>query len=156
MHIADLGCGYASLYTYLKDRGVPVARYVGYDVSKAMIASAKDRIGETADVEFRVGDKIDTEVDYAFASGIFNVSLGQDAASWKTLVLATLENMNEMSRRGFAFNLMADKVDWKVDDLFYANPAEFLEYCLAHFSRKVRLYHDMPFFEWTMVVYKDL
>lgn len=155
VQVADLGCGYAALYSFLKNRGIPLARYVGYDVSEAMIESARDRIGRDDGVELRLGDRIDHEVDYAFASGIFNVSLGQQEEAWKSLAKATLDNMNAMSRRGFAFNMMTDKVDWKVDELFYANPGEFFEHCAQHYSRRSRLYHDMPLFEWTMVVFKD-
>ena len=153
--VADLGCGYAALYSFLKHRDIPVAHYLGYDVAEAMIAWASDQVGSEPAVELRFGDKIDTQVDYAFASGIFNVSLGQDGDEWKALVKSTLDNMNEMSRRGFAFNMMSDKVDWKVNDLFYANPGEFLDHCTSHYSRNVRLYHDMPLFEWTMIVFKD-
>ncbi len=153
--VADIGCGYAALYSFLKDRGVPLVRYFGYDVSSAMVKSAQERTTGAKDAEFFVGDSIDREVDYAFASGIFNVSLGQSEGAWTKLVKTVLDNMNAMSRRGFAFNMMTDKVDWRVDDLFYANPGIWLEHCLSHYSRRVTLYHDMPFFEWTMIVRKD-
>ena len=155
IRVADLGCGYAALFSFLKHRNIPIACYIGYDVSEAMIESARDRLSCKAEVEFCLGDKIDVEVDYAFASGIFNVSLGQDKNDWAALVKSTLDNMNEKSRRGFAFNMMTDKVDWQIKDLFYANPSDFLEYCTSRYSRKVRLYHDMPLFEWTMLVFKD-
>lgn len=153
--VADIGCGYAALYAFLKESGVPLGRYIGYDVSAAMVKSARERTAGTDGVDFIVGDRIDREVDYAFASGIFNVSLGQSESAWTDLVKTVLDNMNAMSRCGFAFNMMTDKVDWRVDDLFYANPAIWLEHCLSQYSRRVTLYHDMPFFEWTMIVRKD-
>jgi len=154
LSLADLGCGYGALYQYFKQRGTPVSDYVGYDVSPAMIETAGEVIGGNPEVSLRLGSRIEEPVDWAFASGIFNVTLGQDSAAWEKLVLATLDNMHQNTRKGFAFNIMTDKVDWKDDNLFYANAGDFFNYCTNNLSRRVRLIHDTPLFEWTMLVYK--
>lgn len=153
--VADLGCGYGALYDYLIDEGFTISRYHGYDVAANMVTAAAARIGGNPGVVIRQAADLVDEVDYAFASGIFNVHLGQDERAWEELVLRTLDAMHAKTRRGFAFNLMTDKVDWRAPDLFYANAGKFLNICLDRYSRNCRLLHDMPLWEWTMHVRKS-
>lgn len=151
--VADIGCGYGALYDYLREHGHKVSHYAGYDVAPEMIKAAEGRLAGSSDVVFKQSAAIEIDVDYAFVSGAFNVRLGQDNEAWRRMIEATLDNMNARSRKGFAFNLMTDRVDWRDDNLFYANPGEFLTRCFDY-SRHVRLLHDMPLYEWTMLVFK--
>lgn len=153
--VADIGCGYGALFDYLAGHGHKVREYVGYDVAPAMVESARARLAGRPEASFVQGAALDRDVDYAFASGTFNVKLGQDDLAWRKLVERTLENMNARTHRGFAFNVMTDRVDWRDEALFYANASEFLDLCLKKFSRHVRLLHDMPLYEWTMLVFKQ-
>lgn len=152
--VADVGCGYGALFDYLVAQGHCVREYAGYDVAPKMVTSARKRLGGRPEVSIIQDAAIDRDVDYAFASGTFNVKLGQDDAAWRKLVVCTLENMSARARKGFAFNVMTDRVDWRDENLFYANAGEFVDLCLKRFSRNVRLLHDMPLYEWTMLVFK--
>lgn len=51
LRVLDAGCGHGPLTKELRDRGATVS---GFDVSPAMIAIARDRLGECADI--RVAD----------------------------------------------------------------------------------------------------
>ena len=155
LSVADLGCGYGALYNYLKCHHPPVVEYIGYDVSPAMLEVAREAIGVDTEVTLCLGSELDREVDWGFASGTFHVTLGQDANAWERMVLSALDNIHRYTRKGFAFNMMTDRVDWKAENIFYANPGRFLNYCTEKLSRRVRLYHDMSLFQWTMLVYKS-
>lgn len=151
--VNDLGCGYGSLYGFLKDRGLPLARYRGHDISEAMLREAQAAINDS-DAEFSSAPQLDCIADYSIASGIFNVRFSETEAAWKDYILTTLHNMNEFSARGFSFNLLTSYVDWKEEHLFYGDPCFFFDYCKRNFSHAVSLLHDTRLWEWTMVVRK--
>jgi SAM-dependent methyltransferase len=149
--IADLGCGYGALYSYLREAGIRVDRYIGYDISGAMLAEARRRVPEG---EFVLASAIDRDVDFAFAGGIFNVRMQIDDAEWLRHVDATLDNMNEFAKRGFAFDLLSIYVDYRNPLLYYGDPCRFFDRCKRRYSRKVALLHDYPLYEWTILVRK--
>jgi hypothetical protein len=66
-----------------------------------------------------------------------------------------LMHLAAMSIRGFAFNAMTTYVDWKQENLYYADPFMFFDFCKRNISRYVSLLHDYPLFEWTMIVRKE-
>lgn len=51
MRVLDAGCGHGPLFAALRDRGAVVS---GFDLSSAMVAIARDRLGDNADL--RVAD----------------------------------------------------------------------------------------------------
>ena len=65
-----------------------------------------------------------------------------------------LRRMYESCRRGIAFNLMSDRVDFRNPDLYHSSPAETLDFCQRELSRSVRLRHDNPHYEYTVHVYR--
>jgi SAM-dependent methyltransferase len=146
--VADWGCGYGALLAHLDARGAPLARYDGYDLSADMLAVAP------ADPRCRwiQSSALDRDYDYVFVSGTLNVRLGAPEAVWAEHVRATLRALHARARRGLAFNLMTSWVDWRSDDLFYADPAEWFTFCRRELSRAVSLQHDYPLHEWTMIV----
>jgi len=151
--VNDLGCGYGALYEYLRATGRSVRTYRGYDISEPMLEMAEEKIpGEG--VEFIQAGSIDKSADYSFASGIFNVRLEHDEALWRDHVLTTLDNLNQFSTKGFAFNLLTSYVDFREEHLFYGDPLFFFDHCKRHLSPRVSLLHDYPLWEWTIVVRK--
>jgi SAM-dependent methyltransferase len=149
--VNDLGCGFGSLWGYLDETGRRPARYYGYDISAEMLDEARRALpGEG--VELIAESKLRTEADYSFASGIFNVRLETDEASWAEFVRDTLCDLHEHSTRGFAFNVLTSYVDYREEHLFYADPREWLDFCKTELSPRVALLHDYPLYEWTMLV----
>jgi hypothetical protein len=116
-----------------------------------MLEAARAHISDPTAI-FTDAAQLDQAADYSFASGIFNVRFEEPVERWRDYVLATLRNMHEFSRCGFAFNLLTSYVDWKEDHLYYADPCFFFDFCKREFSRKVSLLHDTSLWEWTMIV----
>ena len=159
--ILDYGCGYGSLYEFMKDK-YESFHYLGYDISQEMIEEARKRYGINPGDN---GENIrifqrnlfhDVTFDYVIASGIFNVKLDKTDKEWKAYITSTLRKMNKLSDKGFAFNILTQYSDeeFMKDNLYYADPAYWFNFCKNNFSRHVALLHDYPLFEFTILVKK--
>ena len=151
--INDFGCGYVALIDYLESRGFQF-QYTGFDISSEMVTQA----GELHAGSKFVTDKGDLpEADYTLASGIFNVRLSTSEADWKNYMLDVLDNMNSLSKRGFAFNALTKYSDAEFmrPDLYYADPLFFFDHCKTKYSKFVTLSHDYPLYEFTILVRKE-
>ena len=153
--VNDWGCGYGAMFDYL-DRGfgAKLLRYTGYDISAEMLGAAKARLAD-ARAAFVQGPEVTSDADYTFVSGTFNVKLQASDADWDAYVKRQLETMYLRSRRGLAFNLLTSYVDWKAENLFYADPRDYFDFCKTKLSRFVTLHHDARLYEWTMLVTRD-
>jgi len=153
--VNDWGCGYGAMFGYLDGVfGTAMTRYTGYDISQEMLAAAKTKCADARAVFVNGGD-VTTEADYTFVSGTFNVKLEASDEEWDAYIKRHLEAMYAKSSRGIAFNLLTSHVDWKQDNLFYADPGNFVDFCKRQLSRYVTLVHDYQLFEWTMLVTRD-
>ena len=153
--VNDFGCGYGAMFKYLD--GLPnvrLGKYYGYDISEEMLAAARRVIADER-AELIQSSRVTTEADFSFVSGTFNVKLEASDEIWTEHIKEVLMNLAEMSRRGFAFNLFSTYVDWKQDNLYYADAFMFFDFCKRNISRYVSLLHDYPLYEWTIVVRKD-
>ncbi len=153
--ITDLGCGYGALFDYLSERYTAFT-YLGVDISAAMIAAASARVSSAAPARFEHASRPSTISDYAVASGIFGVRLGNSDQAWKDYLEATLDVLDRCGRAGFAFNCLTSysDPDKRRSDLYYCDPCALFDYCKRRFSRQVALLHDYGLYEFTMVVRK--
>lgn len=153
--VNDWGCGYGAMFGYL-DRlpGARLREYLGYDISQEMIDAAKAHC-DPARSRFMLGPEVTEEADYSFVSGTFNVKLQASDADWDAYVKRHLSAIYAKSRKGLAFNLLTSYVDWKAENLFYADPNGFFDFCKRHLSRHVTLVHDYALFEWTILVSRE-
>ena len=87
-------------------------------------------------------------------SGTFNVRFEANDEVWQAFIKKKLDEIDQFSRRGFAFNLLSTYVDWKENHLFYGDPSYWFNLCKQKYSKKVSLLHDYPLYEWTIVVKK--
>lgn len=147
----DLGCGLADLYAWTKERGLPVSRYVGYDLSERMLAAARTLHPDPV-AHFVQAERPSEIADFSIGCGIFNTRLDESDAAWTEFMRSAVRTLAESSRVGFAFNALTSYVDWRVPHLFYADPAEWFTWCKTNISKKVTLLHDYPLYEWTMIV----
>jgi hypothetical protein len=153
--VNDWGCGYGAMFAFLDARlKIELERYHGYDVSAEMLAAAGTYVDDPR-AEWIHSAEVSREADYSFVSGTFNVRMESSDEEWTAYVESVLRTLHEQSRRGFAFNLLTSYVDWRKDDLFYADPAAFFGFCKRELSRHVTLIHDYPLFEWTIAVRRD-
>jgi SAM-dependent methyltransferase len=150
--VNDWGCGYGAMFRYLDERtDVKLGRYTGYDLSVEMLDAARAFVDDER-ATWVQGAEVTETADFSFVSGTFNVRMEASDEAWQHYVEVTLRRLAERSRTGFAFNLLTSYVDWRKDDLFYADPARFFRYCRENISRYVSLLHDYPLYEWTIAV----
>jgi SAM-dependent methyltransferase len=152
--LIDFGCGYGALMPFLMERGFPLKRYVGFDISPEMIVAARSFVPSGIEV------KLTTEVeeigmaDFTIASGIFNMKFEADTTIWRRHIVQTLDTLARSSVRGFAFNMLTSYSDQEKmrSDLYYGDPSWFFDHCKRKFSPNVALLHDYDLYDWTMSV----
>jgi SAM-dependent methyltransferase len=151
--IIDLGCGFGDFLRFLRAEGYR-GRFTGYDVAPEMIEKARELHGETEDRQWRIGAEPDDAADFAIASGIFNVKGDAANALWTRYVRQTIDVLAHAGRRGFAFNVLSLSSDpeRRRPNLYYADPADTLAYCLSRYGRSVALLQDYGLYEFTVVV----
>lgn len=152
----DLGCGYGALVPVLAER-FPDVRYHGYDVSSAMIASAR-RDHARDGIAFDVADRPLHEADFTVASGIFTLRLERSDDACLADMLASLDTMDRASRHGFAFNCLTSysDADRMKDYLYYPHPGVVFDLCKQRYARNVALLHDYGLYAFTILVRKTL
>jgi SAM-dependent methyltransferase len=151
--VLDFGCGYGDFLRFLRAQGHR-GRYVGLDITPAMVQAARDLHGEGPDRVFHLAAVPSEAADYAIASGIFNVIRGADRATWVRYVEATIETMAQSACRGFGFNLLSLNSDpeRRRADLYYADPPATLAAMIARHGRHVALLQDYGLWEFTLLV----
>jgi len=154
--LTDYGCGYGALLAYAAGMDRMIL-YRGFDVSEQMIMRARELHAGRSRCEFFTDAGQLVPTDYTVASGIFNVRLNHDAASWQAYLLDTLCRLDACSTRGFAFNALTSYSDppRMRPDLYYADPCVLFHYCKHRFSRNVALLHDYGLYEFTILVTKQ-
>jgi SAM-dependent methyltransferase len=154
--LIDLGCGFGDFLRFLRSEGHR-GRFTGYDIAPSMIEKARELHGETADCRWRVGAEPAEAADFAIASGIFNVKGSVTGEIWMRYVHRSIDILAHAGRRGFGFNVLSTSsdLDRRRPDLYYADPAEMLGYCLSRFGRSVALLQDYGLYEFTVLVRHD-
>ncbi|MEA2019754.1 MAG: class I SAM-dependent methyltransferase, partial [Campylobacterota bacterium] len=155
--INDIGCGYGKYFGYLQNRFLNF-KYYGFDLSQEMIKNAKSLYSNRGGVFMQVDNLENIEkADYSIASGIFSVKMEHNEAEWLSYILETLEQMNTKSTKGFSFNMLTKYSDkeYMRDDLYYADPLFFFDYCKRNFSKNISLNHDYDLYEFTILVRED-
>jgi SAM-dependent methyltransferase len=152
--VLDFGCGYGALLDYLRAQGFELAGYQGHDIAAPMLAQARALHGDAPGVRFDADPAALQPADYVICAGIFNVKLDADADQWHDYVVATLDRLWPLARRGLAFNILTSYADPEKmrPDLYYADPCRFFDHCKRRYSREVALLHDYGVYEFTMHV----
>ncbi|HAW28376.1 MAG TPA: SAM-dependent methyltransferase [Planctomycetaceae bacterium] len=152
--INDFGCGYGALAEYLINQNYSF-QYYGYDISDLMLNQARNKFG-IVNNHISFTDQISKVPvsDYTVASGIFNVKQDTRTSDWESYLLATLEDISNLSRLGFAFNILTKYSDEEKmrPDLYYGDPCFLFDYCRTNFSRNVAILHDYDLYEFTVIV----
>jgi SAM-dependent methyltransferase len=151
--INDYGCGYGALATYLEQLGVDF-RYTGFDISEEQLAQAQELLGDSDRCRFVATEAELEPADYTVASGIFNVRLDAPENAWQRQAFESLDRLDRLSARGFAFNMLTSYSDPELmrDDLWYADPRVIFDHCKRSYSRWVALLHDYGLYEFTILV----
>jgi SAM-dependent methyltransferase len=152
--ICDLGCGYGALLEYLDREGTPFARYLGVDLSADMLEAAGALWAADRRASFKL-QETPVDADYVVASGILNVRLDTSETAWADYADRLIEGLCRAARKGFAFNALTAHSDasHKRPDLWYADPGALANRLIDPHRRRVRLLHDYPLFEFTILVW---
>ena len=153
--VNDLGCGYAAIVDFLAVNFNHFS-YLGFDLSEQMVAAAIERCAGQQNLRIKQSGVINETADFGLASGVFNVKLEHKNSDWLDYIKSTLQNLDQTSSKGFAFNCLTSYSDKEKmrDYLYYANPSEIFDFCKKNFSRNVALLHDYDLYEFTILVKK--
>lgn len=152
----DYGCGYGRLWEHVRARGWDVD-YRGFDVSADMVTAARAAYGEDPGRTFTDDAAALEPADYSVASGLFNIRVGRSDQEWLAFIEDTLDELDRLSLRGFAFNALTSYSDAEHmrPDLFYADPCALFDRCKRRYSRQVALLHDYGIYDFTILVRKE-
>ncbi|MCX6291620.1 MAG: class I SAM-dependent methyltransferase [Bacteroidetes bacterium] len=152
--LLDYGCGFGSMFQHMTEKFASF-NYTGFDISAAMIEEAT-KIFQRANAHWISVIVPGSLFDYVIASGVFNVKLQHSEAEWIEYMHQVIHEMNAVSTKGFAFNVLSkySDEDKRKDYLHYANPNYWFDFCKKNYSAKVALLHDYPLYEFTLQVIK--
>lgn len=133
--ILDVGCGMGSLAVYLKMKKIK-AQYTGVDILKSMIDSAKEK---GLDARFLCCDIFqdncfeNERFDLIYASGIFNLNLGNN----NDFLFNAIKLFLELSNETVAFNLLHCDSPDREECYSYFSPEEVKNKLLEMFKDKL-------------------
>jgi SAM-dependent methyltransferase len=153
--VIDYGCGYGAFYKYLIETGASFT-YTGYDVSDKMIEAAKQLHTKLNQVLFTSSLSEIEASHYVMASGIFNVKLGFTNNEWEDYIVATIETLNKLSTKAFAFNMLPPHTQpyEKKEYLYFANPDWIKNKCTQITNAHVQIIANYNLFEFTVQIIK--
>lgn len=152
--ILDIGCGFGDLNRALS-RQETEFDYTGVDLVAELIDEGRRQYPQE-NIEFINADFLDytftREFDIVLASGIFNHKF--DSGENDLFVERVLNKAWSISKDGFAFDFLSDKVDYGHDHTYHNNPERILGLAYG-LSRNVSLRNDYMPFEFCLYVGKD-
>lgn len=152
--ILDFGCGFGSMFDYFNSK-YNSFKYIGFDVAEEMITAALNKFPEQENTEWTTNMPTE-KTDYVIASGIFNVKLENTDEVWLAYILETLKKIDEISVKGFSFNVLTKYSDkeFMKGYLYYADSSLLFDFCKKNFSKNVALLHDYNLYEFSIIVRK--
>lgn len=155
--LLDVGCGYGGLLTFAQQENIDV-EYTGIDVVEDMIKYAQSNFQQTG--SFHCKDifqlsSTNKKYDYVVCNGVLTQKLSASIKDMDHFAQDFILKMFEMCNIGIAFNIMTNKVNFMVDNLYYKSPTEMLAFCLSNVCDKVQLDHSYKLYEYTTYLYKS-
>ena len=152
--LLDVGCGYGGLLDRIEQLGLDI-EYAGIDIVPEMIAEARNR---HPSIRFETGDIFEAKdlggYDYLVCNGILTQMLDIPIGKMDEFARSLIRRMFELSNEGVAFNMMSNRVNFMVGNLFYKSPAEVLNWCMTEVTPNVRLDHAYPLYEFMVYLYR--
>lgn len=146
--LLDFGCGFGDMYAYCKTSERGGVHYHGVDINPRLIKVGKERYPD-ADLLARdvLTEGLPRNYDVIVASGVYNFRLEDN---WG-FIQSSFELFAGSCCNGFAANFMSNRVDFRDNTLYYADPCQVLDLCYKY-SRRVLLRQDYMPFEFTVCV----
>lgn len=150
--VLDVGCGLGHLCDYLRAQGWR-GSYTGVDINPDMVAAGKDRLPEDNLVCADILDGGFTGAfDYVFCGATVQhkPKFGDPVEYLDQMV----EAMFRMTRKGLAFDVFSNRVDFKDPITLYVDPAHLLNFCYS-LSSRLAFKNDFRPYEIMVYLYKD-
>jgi len=153
--ILDIGCGTSLYYEFLKKK-YKNFRYFGADSSNLMIQKSIEKFPK---VKYYKCDFISSSIknksfDYSIINGVFTQKGNTSDIEMTRYIRKILLNVNKVSKKGIAFNLLSPSVDWKNKKNFYPNLDQFFDFLTKKISRNIVINHSYGLYELIIYVYK--
>jgi SAM-dependent methyltransferase len=154
--LLDYGSGYGALLDYMQSAGYRCQTYIGYDILETMVETGRSLHPGDSAFSFTTRLEDVQRVDYAIASGVFNIRLEASFEEWTHYTLECLSGLNDLTVKGFSANFLTkySDQDRMRPDLYYADPCVLFDYCKTHFSKDVAILHDYNLYDFTLIVRK--
>jgi len=153
----DVGFGLGHLYEYIKQHhSNKQVSYSGSEVTEEFVMQCRESYPDCQFVHRDLAlQSYPDRYDYLIFGGTFYHTAGVPQEQFGAYVRKVLKNAFCMARRGIAFNFITSHVEYRKDDLFYANPADMIKFVVGNLSRFFLIDHSYPLFEYTMCIYKE-
>jgi SAM-dependent methyltransferase len=158
MHILDLGCGYGALVDFLSQykKLNDLITYTGMDISSKMITAATQ---QHPDHTFICRDILrepldDKSYDYIIMNGVFTEKRSLEWHAMYQFMQDLIRAAFKACRKGIAFNVMSQHVDWSNPNLFHCSFNETAAAIISNCSRHFAFRADYGLYEYTAYVYR--
>lgn len=158
--LCDLGCGTGELLARIRELGLRDIHYIGIDRSRQALDLARLKFPGERFIELDVLDPgVDLErhlaCDYLVANGLFTVKHSMTQAEMARFLESTITAVWPHVRRGIAFNVMSNVVDWERADLFHASMDDMARLLHRLAGRRVRMRADYGLYEFTCYAFQS-
>lgn len=155
VRLLDVGCGYGGLLDRITELGLDV-EYMGVDIVEDMVATGRKRHPAARFECMDVFEDIGLEsYDYVVCNGILTQMLDVPIGHRDRFAHSLIKRMYELCSEGIAFNLMSNRVNFMVSNLYYKSPIEMLNWCMTEVSPNARLDHSYPLYEFMIYLYRS-
>ena len=120
IRIADIGCGYGDLNSYLLENFVKKFSYKGYDINPQFIDYCKT-LNKNNENFFSVSDHPLETCDFSIMNGTYNYAINENIRRWEKYLIHNLEKCYKHSKIGIIFTLQHSKSTKIVNSIFYTS-----------------------------------
>ena len=143
VEVADVGCGYGALVSYLKmSKSYGNISYTGYDINKKLIEECRKITNEDWAV-FKIGSKPERQTMFTIMSGTYNLAATQNLSDWEDYVSDCLQNCWERTSQAMIFNLqISDRARISNENIYFAEKTSIIELCVSRFGPTKLIVHE--------------
>jgi SAM-dependent methyltransferase len=153
--LLDFGCGASHLYGYMQQHGQADIAYAGLDLSEKFIALCQQKYPQNPYycLDVLQDNEALPEFDYIVMNGVFTEKCSLTFETMLDYFKSMIRVVYPKARKGIAFNVMSEQVDWKRDDLFHLPLDTLANFLTKEIGRHFVIRNDYGLYEYTVYVY---
>lgn len=151
--VLDIGCGLGDFIPWAEEKFGSDFDYLGIDLSKGLIASARQRFGgpRRRFLEGTIAPGITIgEFDISVLSGTLTFKTSDNISTMRTILAGAWD----CSREAVCSNFMTNYADSELKKNFHYSPEQVFGFAKT-LSRFVVLHHDYDLWEFTIQVFRE-